>query len=67
MKDPRPKSVVYLRRLIETVFAQLTDHFNIQSIKAIDLWHLNAKVVRKILVHTVAFLLTGSLQFDKIL
>jgi hypothetical protein len=71
MKDPRPKSVVHqmmrVRRLIETVFGQLADRFNIQSIKAMDLWHLTAKVGRKVLAHTVAFLLAGSLQFDTIL
>jgi hypothetical protein len=49
MKDLRPKSVVYqmmnVRRLIEMVFGQLTDRFNIQSIRAKDLWHLTAKIV----------------------
>lgn len=71
MKDPRPKSVVYqmmnVRRLIETVFAQLTHRFNIQSIRAKDLWHLNAKIGRKLLAHTVAFFFAGSLNFDGIL
>lgn len=71
MKDPRPRSVVNqmmrIRRLIETVFGQLADRFNIQSIKALDLWHLTAKVGRKVLAHTLAFLLAGSLQFDTIL
>ena len=71
MKDPRPKSVVYqmmnVRRLIETVFGQLTDRFNIQSIRAKDLWHLTAKIGRKLLAHTVAFFFAGSLNFDAIL
>lgn len=71
MKDPRPKSVVYqmmnVRRLIETVFGQLTDRFNIQSIRAKDLWHLTAKIGRKLLAHTVAFFFAGSLNFDVIL
>lgn len=71
MKDIRPKSVVYqmmnVRRLIETVFGQLTDRFNIQSIRAKDLWHLTAKVGRKVLAHTVAFFFAGSLKFDEIL
>jgi hypothetical protein len=71
MKDPRPKSVVYqmmnVRRLIETVFGQLTDRFNIQSIRAKDIWHLTAKIGRKLLAHTVAFFFAGSLNFDAIL
>lgn len=71
MKDPRPKSVVYqmmnTRRIIETTFSQLTDRFNIQSIRAKDLWHLTAKVGRKVLAHTVAFFFAGSLNFDQIL
>jgi hypothetical protein len=71
MADPRPKSVVYqmmnTRRIIETTFSQLTDRFNIQSIRAKDLWHLTAKVGRKVLAHTVAFFFAGSLNFDQIL
>jgi len=71
MKDTRPKPMVHqmmrIRRLIETVFGQLTDRFNIQSIKAMDLWHLTTKIGRKVLAHTVAFLFAGSLLFDKIL
>jgi Transposase DDE domain len=71
MTDPRPKSVVYqmmnVRRLIETTFGQLTYRFNIQSIRAKDLWHLAVKVSRKVLAHTVAFLFAGSLKFDEIL
>jgi hypothetical protein len=71
MKDPRPKPVVHqmmnMRRLIETVFSQLTDRFNIQSIRAKDLWHFTAKAVRKVLAHTVAFFFAGSLKFDDIL
>jgi hypothetical protein len=71
MKDPRPKSLVYqmmnIRRIIETTFGQLTDRFNIQSIKAKDLWHFTAKVGRKVLAHTVAFFFAGSLNFDQIL
>lgn len=71
MKDSRPKSVVYqmmnMRRLIETTFGQLTYRFNIQSIRAKDLWHLTVKVGRKVLAHTVAFFFAGSLKFDDIL
>ncbi len=71
MNDPRPKSVVYqimkVRRIVETTFSQLTDRFNIQLIKAKDLWHFTAKVSRKVLTHTVAFFFAKSLKFDEIL
>jgi len=71
MRDPRPKSLVYqmmnVRRLIETAFGQLTYRFNIQSIRAKDLWHLTAKVGRKVLAHTIAFFFASSLKFDEIL
>ncbi len=60
MHDPRPKATVSwmmnTRRRIETVIGQLVERFHIQSIKAKDLWHLCAKVGRKILAHTVSFM-----------
>lgn len=60
MKDPRPKETVSLmmniRRKIETVIGQLVERFNIQSIRAKNLWHLSTKVTRKILAHSVAFM-----------
>lgn len=60
MQDSRPKETVSLmmkiRRKIETVIGQLTQRFNIQSIKAKDLWHLCVKVTRKILAHSVSFM-----------
>jgi hypothetical protein len=71
MKDLRPKSFVNTmmntRRLIETVFSQFTERFSMQSIKSKDLWHLSAKIGRKVLAHTVAFFFAGSLKFDSIL
>jgi hypothetical protein len=60
MQDARPKETVSLmmnmRRKIETVIGQLVERFNIQSIKAKDLWHLCTKVTRKILAHSVSFM-----------
>ena len=41
------------RRKIETVIGQLTDRFNIQKVRARDLWHLSHRFIRKILSHTV--------------
>jgi hypothetical protein len=60
MNDTRPKKLVSImmnmRRIVETMIGQLADRFHIQSIKAKDLWHLSAKVGRKILAHTVCFM-----------
>lgn len=71
MKDPRPKKLVAemmnIRRNIETVNAQLVERFHIQAIRAKDLWHLASKILRKILAHSFAFMLAGSLEFDGIL
>lgn len=71
MKDSRPKYLVNtmmnVRRLVETVFSQCAQRFNMQSIKSKDLWHLSAKIGRKVLSHTVAFFFAGSLKFDSIL
>lgn len=71
MKDKRPKWLVSwamnVRRIIETVNGQLAGRFNIQSIRAKDLWHFSSKVLRKILAHSFAFMIAGSLKFDEIL
>lgn len=71
MKDSRPKKLVAkmmnIRRNIETVNSQLVERFNIQAIRAKDLWHLTSKILRKILAHSFAFMLVGSLEFDGIL
>ena len=66
MQDSRPKSfirwVVSTRRLVETVIGQLTDRFNIQRIRAKDLWHLGAKIGRKLLAHSVCLKINGDLN-----
>lgn len=49
------------RRKIETVIGQLTDRFNIQKVRAKDLWHLSHRVIRKILSHTVCVVLNTNL------
>lgn len=71
MDDKRPKWLVNwsmnTRRIIETVNGQLAGRFNIQAIKAKDLWHFSSKVLRKILAHSFAFMMAGSLKFDEIL
>ena len=71
MKDARPKWLINwsmnVRRIIETVNGQLAGRFNIQCIRAKDLWHFSSKVLRKILAHSFAFMMVGSLKFDEIL
>jgi hypothetical protein len=61
MKDSRPKEVVRLfmkiRRRVETVISQLSEHFHIEKVRARDLWHLANRVIRKILAHTVGVFL----------
>jgi hypothetical protein len=58
MNDSRGKGcnrwLTSTRRLVETVIGQLTEQFNIEKIRARDLWHLTSRVGRKILAHTVA-------------
>jgi hypothetical protein len=57
MQETRPKAVVRqlqtVRRLIETVNAQLSERFQFERIRARDLWHLTSRVNRKVLAHTL--------------
>ncbi len=41
------------RQLVETVIGHLCHWFDIEHIRARDLWHLTSRVVRKGLAHTV--------------
>lgn len=58
MDDPRPKSAVQrllkTRRRIETVIGQLVEFFGFAACKARDLWHLTAKLLRKLLAYNLA-------------
>ena len=75
--DPAPaqrKTWAYsdTRYLIDTVFGQLTDRFQIKQVRARDLWHLTGRVFRKVLTHTLALILNAGrdnppLQFDLLL
>lgn len=63
------KSLIKVRRLVETVIGQLTDHLHIAKVRARDLWHLTSRVNRKILAHTMGIYLNRMLrreplQFD---
>jgi Transposase DDE domain len=58
--DPHPQRSAYLSRLryrIDTVFSQLAGRYSIKRVWARDLWHLTSRLLRKVLSHTVAFLL----------
>ncbi len=59
-RDPAPTKSAFLSRLryrIDTVFSQLTGRYSIKRVWARDLWHLTGRLLRKVLSHTVAFLL----------
>ena len=59
-RDPNPQRSAYLSRLryrIDTVFSQLTERYRIKRVWAKDLWHLAGRLLRKVLSHTIAFLL----------
>lgn len=57
MTDPRPKEVVQrllkLRRRVETVIGQLVEYFDFAACNARDLWHLTAKLLRKLLAYNL--------------
>lgn len=65
MVDHRPKEAMRIlmnaRRKIETVIGQLTVQFNIQKVRARDLWHLSHRITRKILSHTISVVLNSQL------
>lgn len=68
MHDSRPKELLSqmmnVRRIVETTIGQLVARFKIQSIRAKDLWHLSAKVGRKILAHTICFAINKTINID---
>ncbi len=74
-RDPNPKRSALLSRFryrIDTVFSQLTGRYSVKRVWARDLWHLTGRLLRKILSHTVAFLLNHRvgnppLQLSKLL
>ena len=65
MPDKRPISVLNrlknARRNIETVIGQLSQRFNMQKVRARDLWHLSHRFMRKILAHNVCFVINKQL------
>jgi IS5 family transposase len=73
MHDGRSRKYVSMlmsvRRRVETVIGQLTERFNIEKVRARDIWHLTSRIARKLLGHTVGILLNrlcgrDSLELD---
>ena len=63
-RDPQPQKSAFLSRLryrIDTVFSQLTERYCVKRVWARDMWHLASRLLRKVLSHTVAFLLNHKL------
>jgi hypothetical protein len=59
-RDRHPERAHWIhgwRRRIETVFSQLTERLQIKRVWARDVWHLSSRILRKVLAHTVAFVL----------
>jgi hypothetical protein len=46
-----------LRYQIDAVFSQLVGRYSVKRVWARDMWHLASRLLRKVLSHTVAFLL----------
>ena len=58
--DPaRSAALTRMRQVVETVIGQLATRFHAERTWARDLWHLTARLARKVLSHTVAVLLNG--------
>ena len=59
--SPHPKalqkSCSRWRKKVETVGSQLSEHFAVGRIRVRDLWHLQHRLIRKVLAHTVAVFL----------
>ena len=51
------KTCMRWRKRVETVGSQLTDRFALARMRVRDLWHLQHRVIRKILAHTVGVFL----------
>lgn len=56
--------IMNVRRKVETVISQLTERFNIQSIRAKDTWHFMMKIGRKVYAHTLGDLINQSVNAD---
>lgn len=62
--DPDPKKarrISKARWIVETVQGQLVERLGIRRPKVKDLWHLQHRIIRKVLAHTVGFWLNREL------
>lgn len=75
MEETRPSRflrwMMGTRRLIETVIGQLSERFQIEKVRARDMWHLASRLWRKILAHTACVKINLSLgneplQFERL-
>lgn len=63
-RDPHPRWSAVLSRVryrIDTVFGQLVDRCDVKRVWARDLWHLCSRLLRNVLMHTLAVLLNVNL------
>ena len=63
-RAPHPRLAARLARLrsrIDTVFGQLVERCAVKRVWARDLWHLSNRLLRKVLMHTIAILLNVDL------
>ena len=51
------KTCAYWRKRVETVGSQLVEHFALTQVHAQDLWHLQHRLIRKVLAHTITVFL----------
>ena len=68
MKEENPKALrkfcSRIRKVVETVGSHLTERFAIDFIRVHDLWHFQARIIRKVLAHTVMVFLSLQLKRD---
>ena len=72
LSTQQTKMICRARQLVETVIGHLCHWFDIERIRARDLWHLTSRIARKLLAHTLMIFLNCShqrppLQFDGII
>lgn len=56
-RPERAQAISRIRYRIETVFGQLCARFSFKRVWARDLWHLSARLLRKVLAHTAMVVL----------
>ena len=76
MKDSRPKKFVKLimrvRRRVETVIGQLAHYFDIEHSGCRNMWHMTARIARKLLAYNVGVFLNvqagkPAIQFENLI